>query len=151
MKNKLLLFLSVALLGVSSCSSDENRADVNFIRAKFNGVELKFNIINVVVTSEITDPVTNYTYRDIITTATMNSDPSKILVMSSEYNITGENEIWRFSYGNSGEFYEINANEFNSQISNNSPGRYKGTYSGNLINGSGEVMTITNGTFDIIY
>lgn len=150
MKNKILLFLCFALIGICSCSSDDDKSDVNFIRAKFDGVEVKFNIINVVVTPEITDPDTNYTYKDIIVTATMNSDTSKTLMMTSEYNVTDVDEIWRFSYSNNGVTYELNEENFSSEIVENSGGRYKGTFYGNLIGSSGTIV-ITDGSFDIIY
>lgn len=150
MKNKLLLILSFLLIGLHSCSSDDSKSDVNFIRAKFNGTELKFNKINVQITPEITDPVTNYTYKDIIVTATMESDNSKTLIISSEYNITGVDEIWRFSYSNNGVIYELNEDNFISEISQNSGGRYKGNFQGSLV-GSEENIVISEGTFDIIY
>ena len=150
MKNKLLLILSFLLIGLYSCSSDDSKSDVNFIRAKFNGTELKFNIVNVQITPEITDPDTNYTYKDIIVTATMNSDASKTLIISSEFNVTGVDEIWRFSYGNNGAIYDLNDENFTSEITQNSGGRYTGIFQGSL-NGSSENIVITEGSFDIIY
>lgn len=151
MKHKILLFLSFALIGIYSCSSDDDKSDVNFIRAKFDNVELKFNIINVNVTEEITDPNTNYTYRDIIVSATMNSDATKTLIMTSEYNVTDVDEIWRFTYNNNGVIYELNEENFSSDIVENSGGRYKGTFSGSLSSDEGGTITITEGSFDIIY
>lgn len=149
MKNKLLLILSFALLGIYSCSSDDDKSDVNFIRAKFDGVEQKFNIINVVVTPEMTDPETNYTYKDIIVTATMNSDATKIFVLKSEYNLTGD-IIWGMYYTTNETYYENDENFTNSNVTENSNGRYKGTFYGSLNNASGTIV-ITDGSFDIIY
>ncbi|HRE76866.1 MAG TPA: hypothetical protein PLL09_03475 [Flavobacterium sp.] len=149
MKNKLLLILSFALLGIYSCSSDDDKSDVNFIRAKFDGVEQKFNIINVVVTPEMTDPETNYTYKDIIVTATMNSDATKIFVLKSEYNVTGD-IIWGMYYTTDETYYENDENFTNSNVTENSNGRYKGTFYGSLNNASGTIV-ITDGSFDIIY
>lgn len=150
MKNKILLIVCFALIGICSCSSDDDKADVNFIRAKFDNVEMKFNIINVQITPEMTDPDTNYTYKDIIVTATMNSDATKTLIMTSEYNVTDIDEIWRFSYNNNGVVYELNEDNFSSEIAQNSGGRFKGTFHGSLT-GSSETIVITDGSFDIIY
>lgn len=120
MKNKILLFLCFALIGICSCSSDDDKSDVNFIRAKFDGVEVKFNIINVVVTPEMTDPDTNYTYKDIIVTATMNSDTSKTIILQSEYGVTGD-IIWGVYYTNDGTYYENDTES--SNVTENSKDR----------------------------
>lgn len=150
MKKTIILVLSFILLANFSCSSDDDKSEVNFIRAKFNNIDTKFNIINVQVTPEITDPITNYSYKDIIVTATMNSDAAKTLIISSEFNVTGSNEIWRFTYINNGIFYDLDEDNFYSEITKNSDGKYKGTFYGTL-SGSAENIVLTDGIFDIIY
>lgn len=147
MKNKIILFLSFALLGVSSCSSDDDKSEVNFIRAKFDGVEQKFNIISVDIVPE-TDPITNISYEDIYITATMSGDSSKTFELRSEYDSTGD-IIWGIYYTNEGTYYENDTET--SNVTDNSNGRYKGTFSGSLITEGGGTMMITEGSFDIIY
>ena len=143
MKNKLLLILSFLLIGLYSCSSDDSNSDVNFIRAKFNGTEQKFNIISV---DKVDYP--NEGYSDVEVTATMSSDPTKIMILKSEYGVTGD-IIWGMYYTNDGIYYENNSQD--SNVIENSSGRYTGTFSGSLISeGEGTVM-ITEGSFDIIY
>lgn len=145
MKNKLLLlFLSFVLLGLNSCSSDDDKSDVNFIRAKFNGVEQKFNLISI-------DKVDYENYSDIEVSATMSTDATKGLDINSEYGVTGEDIIWGVYYTEDGNFYEIDLANFNSNVTENSAGRYTGTFSGTLQDGDGGVMIITDGSFDIVY
>lgn len=146
MKHKILLFLSFALIGIYSCSSDDNKSDVNFIRAKFNGVEQKFNIISVDIVPE-TDPETNISYNDIYVTARINGDATKSLELRSQFGVTGD-IIWGIYYINEGTFYG-NETEI-SNVTENSDGRYKGTFSGNLNSESGNIV-VTEGSFDIIY
>ncbi len=144
MKNNLFFILSFVLLGVASCSSDDDKADVNFIRAKFNGVEQKFNIISV---DKVDYPDEGYS--DVEVTATMSSDATKTFILKSEFGVTG-NIIWGIYYTSDGVFYENNSEA--SDVTENSGGRYKGTFSGTLYNeGNGDTIMLTEGSFDIIY
>lgn len=147
MKNKLLLILSFALLGIYSCTSDDDKAEVNFIRAKFNGVEQKFNIISVDMVPE-TDPETNISYNDIYVTATINGDNTKTLELRSELDVTGD-IIWGIYYIVDGTYYLNDAQS--SNVTENSNGRYKGSFSGSLSSEGGGTVMITEGSFDIVY
>ena len=145
MKKILFLLLSFTLVGITSCSSDDDKADVNYVTAKFNGVEIKFNIISV-------DKIDYDVYSDIIVTATTNSDPTKKITISSEYGVTGQNEIWRFDYETTDGYYVQDFNNFTSTLTTNSAGKYIGTFSGSLVDDSnGNVMVLTNGAFNIAY
>jgi hypothetical protein len=145
MKKILFLLLSFTLAGITSCSSDDDKADVNYVTAKFNGVEIKFNIISV-------DKIDYDVYSDIIVTATTNSDPTKKITISSEYGVTGQNEIWRFDYETTDGYYVQDFNNFTSTLTTNSAGKYIGTFSGSLVDDSnGNVMVLTNGAFNIAY
>ena len=147
MKNKILLILTFALIGVYSCSSDDDKSEVNFIRAKFNNVELKFNIISVDIVPE-TDPETNISYNDIYVTATMSGDATKTLELRSQYDVTGD-IIWGVYYINEGIYYGNDTQ--GSNVTENSNGKYKGTFFGSLSSDGGGSMNITEGSFDIIY
>jgi hypothetical protein len=129
-----------------SCSTDNDRSDVNFIRANINGIDLKFNIISV-DTEDYTE------YIDIIVSATMESDPSKKIIIASQFGITGENEIWRCDYFTNNTFYRIqNPEAFLSNITKNSDNQYNATFSGNLINPeTDEIFVLTNGEMKIKY
>ena len=144
MKNKLLLILSFALIGIYSCSTDDDKSEVNFIRAKFNGIEKKFNIISVDIVNYVIEG-----YSDIEVTATMTSDATKIIVLKSEYGTTGD-IIWGMYYTTDGTYYQNDENLTNSNVTVNSPGRYTGTFSGTL-NSSTGIVLVTEGSFDIIY
>ncbi|RAR47291.1 hypothetical protein [Flavobacterium lacus] len=144
MKNKLLLILCFALIGIYSCSTDDDKSEVNFIRAKFNGVEQKFNIISVDIVDYVIEG-----YSDIEVTATMTSDATKTIVLKSEYGTTGD-IIWGMYYTTDGTYYQNDENLTNSNVTVNSPGRYTGTFSGTL-NSSTGIVLVTEGSFDIIY
>jgi len=144
MKNKLLLILSFALIGIYSCSTDDDKSEVNFIRAKFNGIEQKFNIISVDIVDYVIEG-----YSDIEVTATMTSDATKTIVLKSEYGTTGD-IIWGMYYTTDGTYYQNDENLTNSNVTVNSPGRYNGTFSGTL-NSSTGIVLVTEGSFDIIY
>lgn len=145
MKKILFLLLSFTLVGISSCSSDDDKADVNYVTAKFNNVEIKFNIISV-------DKIDYDGYSDIIVTATTNSDPTKVITIASEYGVTGQNEIWGFDYETADEYFVQDAANFTSTLTTNSDGKYIGTFSGSLVEDTnGNVMVLTNGAFNIAY
>lgn len=144
MKAKFLVVLSFVLVGLISCSSDDSKSDVNFIRAKFDGVEQKFNIISV---DKVDYPEEGYS--DVEVTATMSSDATKILILKSEFGVTGADIIWGMYYTNDGVYYENDSE--NSNVTENSLGRYKGTFSCTLSSEGGDTMSITEGSFDIIY
>ncbi|UPQ78240.1 hypothetical protein M0M57_11485 [Flavobacterium azooxidireducens] len=143
MKNKILLIVCFALIGIYSCSSDDDKSDVNFINAKFNNVEQKFNIISVDKVDYIDEG-----YSDVIVTAKMSSDASKIIILKSEYGVTGD-IIWGIYYTTDGTYYENDTES--SNVTENSNGRYKGTFSGSLSSEGGGTIMITDGSFDIIY
>ncbi len=145
MKKILFLLLSFTLVGISSCSSDDDKSDVNYVTAKFNNVEIKFNIISV-------DKIDYDGYSDIIVTATTNSDPTKVITIASEYGVTGQNEIWGFDYETADEYFVQDAANFTSTLTTNSDGKYIGTFSGSLVEDTnGNVMVLTNGAFNIAY
>ena len=145
MKKILFLLLSFTLVGITSCSSDDDKADVNYVTAKFNGVEIKFNIISV-------DKIDYDVYSDIIVTATTNSDPTKKITISSEYGVTGQNIIWGFDYETADGYYVQDSDNFTSNLTTNSDGKYIGTFSGSLVEDTnGNVMVLTNGAFNIAY
>lgn len=145
MKKIFLFFVSISLLGISSCSSDDDKNEVNFITARFNNVEQKFNIISV-------DMVNYDGYTDIEVSATMSSDPTKSIEIKSQYGVTGEDIIWGVYYLADGKYYEINVNSFISNVTENSSNRFTGTFSGPLIEITDQsVMNITGGSFDIVY
>ena len=145
MKKILFLLLSFTLVGITSCSSDDDKADVNYVTAKFNGVETKFNIISV-------DKIDYDGYSDIIVTATTNSDPTKVITIASECGVTGQNEIWGFDYETADGYFVQDAANFTSTLTTNSDGKYIGTFSGSLVEDTnGNVMVLTNGAFNIAY
>lgn len=143
---KKLLFIASCLLfaTLSSCSSDDNKSDVNYIYAKFNGVQQKFNIISV-------DIIDYEGYSDIEVSGTMNSDNSKRIEIKSEYGVTGSNIIWGLYYVLNGTYYSIDSENFISSVTENSSGKYKGTFSGSIVDDEGVVIELTEGDFNILY
>ncbi len=146
MKIKFIFPFVFCFLILFSCDSDEDKSDVNFIRVNINDIPLKFNIISV----DIEDFVE---YKDIIISATMESDPTKTIIIASQYGITGENEVWRCDYFTNNTYYRIeNQDAFLSSITKNSDSQYNATFSGNLINPlSNEILVVTGGEMKINY
>ncbi len=145
MKKTLFLFLSFSLFSLIGCSKDDDRSDVNYITAKFNGVEERFTIISV-------DKVDYDGYSDIVVRATPNNDLTKVVTIGAEFGIVGPNEIWGFSYETENEYFEQDYNNFSSNITTNSSGNFAGTFSGAAIEETnGNVLVITNGSFNIKY
>lgn len=147
MKRILFLFLGLTLISLSACSEDDDKSDVNYVSAKFNGVEERFTIISV-----DTQEYPEEGYTDIVVRATKNNDPSRIVTIASELGVTGENIIWGFYFETENEYYEQDPTNFTSNLTSNANGSYVGTFSGSAIEESnGSVMVVTNGSFNIRY
>ena len=145
MKKTLFLFLSFSLFSLIGCSNDDDKADVNYITAKFNGTEERFTIISV-------DIVPYDGYSDIVVRATPNNDLTKVLTIGGEYGATGSDVIWGLSYETEDEYFEQYDTDLQSNITANAEGNFTGTFSGSLIEeNSGNVLVITNGSFNIKY
>lgn len=146
MKSNYLLVAIFSIVTLFSCSSDSDKSDINYIKAKINGVDMKFNKISV--------DIEDYTeYKDVIISATMESDLTKKIIIASQFGVIGESEIWRCSYYTNGTFYEIqNVDSFISSITKNSSGRYVATFTGSLVNLEDDsLITLTNGSMNIKY
>jgi hypothetical protein len=145
MKKLLFLFLGLTLVTLTACSNDDDKADVNYVSAKFNGVEERFTIISV-------DKVDYDGYTDIIVRATKNGDPTRTVTLASEFGVTGPNIMWGFYFETEDGYYEQDPANFSSNLTSNSNGSYAGTFSGSIVEESnGSVIVVTNGSFNIKY
>lgn len=147
-KALILLILIVASSLQFSCSSDDNKENGNFINARFNNTNVSFNITSV----EKLGPFTTdgYTYYDIKVNAVDKNDANKTLIISSEKGVVGTNLIWRFDFYDNDLFYSKDDNSFVTIITENSDSKYSGSFYGSLVNSNvSDIITVTNGTFDI--
>lgn len=143
MKKHLFFLVSFAFIIVMGCS-DDDKADVNFVTAKFNGVEERFTIISV-------DTVEYDEYTDIVVRATKNNDSSRVITIASEFGVTGSNTIWGFYFQTGDGYYEQDTT-FSSNLTSNSAGSYAGVFSGSIVEDTnGSVIVVTNGSFNIKY
>jgi len=147
-KALILLILIVASSLQFSCSSDDNKETGSFIKARFNNTNVNFNITSV----EKLGPFTTdgYTYFDIKVNAVDKKDANKTLIISSEKGVVGTNLIWRFDFYDNDLFYSKDDNSFITIITENSDSKYSGSFYGSLVNSNfTDIITVTNGTFDI--
>lgn len=149
MKKQFALILIVVLSSLHiSCSSDDNKEKGNFIKARFNNKDVRFNI----TATEQLGPFTTdgYTYFDVKVSAVDKNDADKVLIMSSEKGVVGTNLIWRFDFYDNNVFYTKENNSFTTIITENSNSKYIGSFSGTLINNdTSDIITVTNGIFEI--
>lgn len=153
---KLFLFVAVTTLGLmTSCSSDDNKGGNGSgsaeLKVTIDGVAKTFNTI-VVNEESYTDG--GETYVELEITATINNDPSEMIVFSLDEGDLGASAIWTFYYIKNGEsYYHYN---LSSVVQTNSNKKLKGTFSGSVAKWSNEdqqniYVQLTNGSFDISY
>lgn len=149
MKKALILFVFIVASSFQfGCSSDDNKDNGNFISARFNNTNMRFNITSVEQLGPYT--IDGYTYYDIKVNAVDKNDANKTLILSSEKGVVGTNLIWRFDYYDNDMFYSKDDNSFTTIITENDNSRYSGSFYGSLVNSDvTDIITITNGTFDI--
>lgn len=159
---KLFLFVAVATLGLTSCSSDDDKGGngenggnrTSELKVTIDGVAKTFNTIDVSVEDD-------YDYIDV--TASIDNNPSEIIVFTAEKGATGAGTIYSFSYyknGNEHNIYATSDTFLTDVVQTNSNGKLKGTFIGKVGNAYWdndndeliiEEIELTNGSFDISY
>lgn len=136
---KIFLFVAVAAmtLSLNSCSNDDDGGSSKSVSFKVDGVNKKFKVESqevagtVVVIGYIGSP----------------SNPTEYVNFTVETGATGAGAIQDFSYGNATDDYDATST-FTSDVTSNSGGKAKGTFSGTLepFDGTTNVV-ITDGKF----
>jgi hypothetical protein len=147
---KIILFLAILSVSFfSSCSNDEDSNDTtptpeDAFSAKINGVQKNFTVTNV-------DVIEYEGYTDVEITAHISGDPTNIF----ELNLTRDSgEVFFVQYSEVGNYYQPSPMEnFTVSIGENTTNKLKGTFSGTMLETSdtSNVLTVTNGAFDIYY
>lgn len=140
---RIYLILSVIILVFTiSCSKSDNNDSSKLISAKIEGTLKYFN--NISVAQDI-----NPDYIDYIITAKQSDDNSKTLTISMEKEATGTESIYYIQYFDSENYYDGAIQDISTNITENSSSKVKGTFSGNLNDGEGTIVQITQGIIDI--
>ncbi len=161
MMKKLFLFVAALTLSLTSCSSDDDKGGNgggggnSELKVTIDGVQKIFNTIDV----NVYDQEDGYGNRTI--TASIDNNPSEIIVFSIVKGDTGSDALYNFKYEKNGTEYRPNNGGFLTSIAQtNSNGRLKGTFIGKLIYRDYdyenweeviEEIELTNGSFDISY
>ena len=147
---KIFLFLSVvSLTMLFSCTDDDGGSTSNkIVKAKINNVEKTFSVISKVENTYTED---DYTWTDVKITAKQSDDATKFIEFIIEKGITGAEASWYFAYNEGEKTYEKTAS-FATEVTESNNSGVKGTFSGTLQDtSSDDVLTITDGMFDIKY
>ena len=137
MKKIYLLLTIVSIIVVlNSCSSDDETSTTKSISFKVNGVSKNF----IALSEEIVGILFISGY---IGNA---SNPSETVSFTVDSGAVGPNTVSNFTYENATDSYEPTA--FNSNVSENSGGNAKGTFSGTLEPfETNDNVVITEGSF----
>jgi hypothetical protein len=140
---KVSLILSVFIFIFSiSCTNSDGHDSSKSLSAKIDGVTKYFNDINVLVVPE--DGWTDY-----YITAKQQDDNTKIITINLEKGVTGNDVIYYIQYKNGTDYYDTDQAPFNTNITENSDLKLVGTFSGNLNDGDGNIVQVTQGVLSI--
>lgn len=151
MKKIFLFVVALAFItGISSCSSDDGMRN-SVLKVTIDGEEKTFNVIvnKLEGSNEEGD-----SWVEIEVTATINNDPTEMLVFGVDEGELGSHVIWYFGYENDGiEYYDDTGINYVVEINEN--GRLKGAFVGIIAGEDNEgnpvEVVFTNGTFDIFH
>jgi hypothetical protein len=144
MKKLLLFFLATTL--IIACSDDDgNTKAPNYARAKFNGIEYNFTVVE---TSKESYTEGDYSWTDVIIDAGLKNDPTRYVSFVVEQGITGTEASWMFNYYVNDDEYMKDEN-FNFNVTESTDKYVKGTFSGRVVNDMGQEIQVTDGTFSI--
>lgn len=147
-------------MSLISCSSDDNSGGNSGgnseLKVTIDGVQKTFNTI---VVNEV-----HYEdwASDLEITATIDNNPSEMIIFSLEEGSLGASAIWGFRYTKSGTTYDYGysnheeSTSISSVINTNSNKKIKGNFEAVLASGFDEngnliKVILTNGSFDISY
>jgi hypothetical protein len=151
---KILLFVAVSVLTLSSCSSDDDNgggSTVDSITMKIGGVSKTFD--HVVVNEQ--DEGEGDVYLTV--SATIGSSASEIVVFDLYKGDLGAEAINNFSYTTNGTLYTSGwgSTTFSTMVETNNGSKIKGNFTGTLEGMDSEFNTVTvdmtNGDFNIAY
>jgi len=142
---KIFLFITISALTLTGCSSDGG-SSTSRITMKVDGVSRTFGDIELIEEPMSLDGV-EYTYVNVIAENTNNPDQYIVFDFYRSELDTDELTEFRFYDGASESYATFSGDTFTSLIDINTSERAKGTFSGTLQ--GDQVLTITNGSFDI--
>jgi hypothetical protein len=150
---KILLFVAVSVLTLSSCSSDDDKggSTADSITMKIGGVSKTFD--HVVVNEQPDGEGDVY----LTVSATVGSSASDIIVFDLYQGDLGAEAINNFSYTTNGTVYSSGwgSTSFTTMVETNNGSKIKGNFTGTLEGMDSEFNTVTvdmtNGGFNIAY
>ncbi len=149
------ILLAVSLLFCTlftSCSKEEDAPFSYYyptsskVTTTFDGNEMVFD--RATVTKEAYDG-----YNDILIIATMKGDPTKSLRLEMTEYLTGTEACYYFAYNNGERDFDTENTDhvLNVDVTHNSAGTVRGTFSGVLSDFENNTMQVSTGRFDIRY
>lgn len=142
MKNFAALIFAFFLLLTFSCTKSDGYDSSKTISVKINGIQKYFNAIEV-------EQVEDTDYTDYIITAKQKDDSTKTITISLEKGVPGTESIYYIQYFDAIDYFEgVNPN-INTNVTQNSNLKIMGTFSGNLDNGNGDIVQLSQGIFNI--
>lgn len=142
MKKIAQLLSAFILLLTFSCTKSDGYDSSRTISAKINGTQKYFN--NIIV-----EQIVETDYTDYIITAKQKDDNTKNIIISLEKGVPGTESIYYIQYFDSVDFFGGSNPGINTNVSENSNLKIMGTFSGNLDNGSGDIVQMTQGIINI--
>lgn len=149
MKKILLSCCLLLAIAFSGCSSDDSGSDRSVVTAKIGGVDYIFNTINV---DQETYTEGDYTYTDVIVTASINNNPDRRISFVIEEGVVGLEASWYFAYFNN-EMAHPKMDGFQTSVTENTGNKIVGTFAGQVQADTEpfDVVPVQNGTFTIRY
>lgn len=149
MKKILLSFSLLLTIFISGCSSDDSGGNKSVVAAKIGGVDYMFNTINV---DQETYTDGDYTYTDVIVTASINNNPDRRISFVIEEGVVGLDASWYFAYFNN-ELAHPKMDDFQVSVTENTGNKIVGTFAGQVQADTEpfDIVPVQNGTFTIRY
>lgn len=148
---KLFLFIAMLAIGFSSCSSDDGNKRSE-LKVTIDGVQKTFNTI---VVNKENGSYEGETWVEIGITATINNDPTEMIMFGVDEGELGGLAVWGFEYEKNGVDYDDDDDNVSSVVEINSNGMLKGTFagtiSGNDDEGNPVEVHFTDGSFKIFH
>jgi hypothetical protein len=147
---KLLLFSTLLLVLIfPSCSDSSDDAPPSVVTARIDGVDYTFNTVNV---DTETHTEGDFTYTDVIVTASIDNNPDNRISFIAEQGVIGLDASWYFAYFLN-ETAHPATDDLVFSVTESTNHRLVGSFQGTVQEDVEpfNIVTIENGTFNIHY
>ena len=139
----------LAILLLFSCITPVEEPNITYLDAGVNSETHLFNTFHVSQESETSN---GETFDLVTVTASIENSPVRLMALTLREYELGFDSCYRFTYLFEGTAYERFDDSFVIEVVETNGYRIRGTFSGNLKSPeTGEVVSVTNGGFDVFY